>query len=268
LIGAILTLAILILQIYYGVIPTTLSWQALKSFAWPYILLILVLTLISAAKAPVVLDKSRKQEIDDLQTQNKSIAEELLQAKQKAQTIEYDRVKSLQEKIRELETSIEADKKSQKVRLSFSIKTEEGFKPVFMRMSSQFSGEQHIHAHVSGMSLVIYNHGEKSVRLRGYKLWKHEAVEPTEEIALHDVVSPDAPNVVDVTQPLLRVISGAPTSDFESLPGKCTVRFVVTYSEDSVPVDGQPYDFELTCKRWGGGTTLKIEAREVHQQQF
>lgn len=61
-IGAILAMAILLLQIHYGVIPHALTRQAILSFAWPYLVLLVLLALISAVKTPLTLDQAREKE--------------------------------------------------------------------------------------------------------------------------------------------------------------------------------------------------------------
>jgi hypothetical protein len=187
---------------------------------------------------------------------------DLANAKDAGYEVQSEKIKSLEAGIKELETTAKAAADRQKVKLSVSLKTEATPKPILMKISSQFSAQQFAPIYVPEMTLVIYNQGEKPVRLRKYKLWKLAAVEPSQENNLHGMVGPSAPENVDVTEPLLHVISGQAKHDLDSLLGTCRIRVVVTYSEDSKQADSQPQDFQITCERSGGGA-IKIIADEI-----
>lgn len=62
-IGAVLTFAILILQVHYHLIPSDLTIAALKSFFWPYVVLIFLFITASVLTAAVKLDNERASEI-------------------------------------------------------------------------------------------------------------------------------------------------------------------------------------------------------------
>jgi hypothetical protein len=175
-------------------------------------------------------------------------------------------ISGLKRKVQEFEKQVQLDSARRLARLSVSLKTEQRNRPFFMKSLHSSSGGQ-LQANVSEMSLMVYNHVEKPVRLKGYKLWKLEAVEPTQEIALHDVVTAEVPKAVDATEPILGAISDTPIYIFESLLGEYVIRIVVTYFQESASVDTEPYDFRITCKRSGGGMTLRIEAGEIPQTQ-
>jgi len=62
-IGLLLALAILLLQIHGGLIPPNLSGPALESVLLPYLLVLVALLILSAAHAPVTLDRERAAEL-------------------------------------------------------------------------------------------------------------------------------------------------------------------------------------------------------------
>lgn len=62
-IGLLLALAILFLQIHWGLISPSLSGHALESVLFPYILVLFALFLISAARAPLALERQRVSEL-------------------------------------------------------------------------------------------------------------------------------------------------------------------------------------------------------------
>ena len=62
-IGALLTIAILALQLYYGVIPRTLTLQAIASVGWPYLVIVIGLCLLSALRAPAQIDADCQREV-------------------------------------------------------------------------------------------------------------------------------------------------------------------------------------------------------------
>jgi hypothetical protein len=198
--------------------------------AWPYAVLLFILIVIPVVRTPVILDRKRQNEAEAITSEKENLSKEL------------------------------ADRR--KVKLSVSLKTEPSSKPLLMKMSTQFSTHPIVTINVSEMTLVIYNQGEKSVRLRKYNLWKLAAVEASQENNLHDMVNPSVPANVDVTEPLLHVISGQAQYDLDSLLGTCRIRVVVTYLEDSKQADSEPQDFQITCERAGGGA-IKIIADEI-----
>jgi hypothetical protein len=65
-IGALSTIAILIFQLHYGLIPRTLTVQAFASIGWPYGTVVVILCLLSAGRAPAVLDAECQKEIGRL----------------------------------------------------------------------------------------------------------------------------------------------------------------------------------------------------------
>jgi len=185
---------------------------------------------------------------------------DLARTKNAEYEVQSEKSKSLEARINALETTEKADQ--QKVKLSASLKTEARSKPILMRMSTQISSYPLIVINVSEMTLVIYNQGERPVRLRKYKLWKLGAVEASQENNLDDIVDPSVPANVDVTEPLLHVISGQAQHDLDSVLGTCRIRVVVTYSEDLKQADSQPQDFQITSQRIGGAA-IKIIADEI-----
>ena len=62
-IGAVVTLAILLLQLYLGVVPTSMTASALKSFGWPYLAVIAFFLAGALLKAPVELDNQRTSQM-------------------------------------------------------------------------------------------------------------------------------------------------------------------------------------------------------------
>jgi hypothetical protein len=164
------------------------------------------------------------------------------------------------QKIKALEAKINELRDIQKVKLSASFRTEDRYTVFLMKVSSQFSAQASVEVPVSNVSLLIYNHGERPVRLRGYKLWKLEAVEATQEIDLYDVVSPSTPTAVSITEPLLRVMSGSFPYDYGSLPKTYKIRLVLIYAQDSKPTESEDQDFHITHERVSG-LTIKIFAK-------
>lgn len=197
----------------------------------------------------------------DLHAMQNNQIEKLSNVKDSAYEAQSEKIKFLEAKIKGLETTDKVEADRRKVTLSASLKTEDRFKVLLMKISSQISGDQSVHAHVSEMTLVIYNHGEKAVRLRGCKLWILGAVESAQEFPLHDFLTPDAPATIQMTELLLRVISRQPNYSFDSLPGRYTIRVVVTYSQDPNPADSQTFDFQVACRH--EGAAVKIVADEI-----
>ena len=68
-IGALLSIAILVLQIHYGVIPRTLTLQSVESVLWPYLILVFGLCLLSAFRAPAQLDAEHRGKIAQLSSE-------------------------------------------------------------------------------------------------------------------------------------------------------------------------------------------------------
>jgi hypothetical protein len=64
-IGALLAVAIFVLQFYFGLIPASQTRQAWESILWPYALLIVALCFLSAIRAPVEVDRDRHKEIEN-----------------------------------------------------------------------------------------------------------------------------------------------------------------------------------------------------------
>jgi signal transduction histidine kinase len=62
-IGALLAFAILILQIYFHLIPSQLTVAGFESLAWPYLLLVCVLVVLAFVNAPVKLDSVRASDV-------------------------------------------------------------------------------------------------------------------------------------------------------------------------------------------------------------
>jgi hypothetical protein len=265
-IGVILAFAILLLQIHYGVIPKTLTFQAVMSLVWPYGILLLGLIAVSAMRIPVLLDRKRQQEVESVRSEKEILSSELVEQKKSSEDKNSGQVRALQEKIRELEDAARINAASQLVDLSVSLRTEQLPKAILMG-TGQDSFGQSFQVHVSEMTLLIYNHGEKPVVLRGCKLWKLHATQQIREISLHEVATSSAPVYVNVTEPLVRVISDSPTLNFSSLQGKYSIRIVITYRQGSTMQDAEPRDFQLICKPWKGTGTLRIDANEIPVQQ-
>ena len=61
-IGVLLAFAIVLLQIHYGLIPKTLTVQAVLSVGWPYAVLLFILIVIPLARTPFILDEKRQEE--------------------------------------------------------------------------------------------------------------------------------------------------------------------------------------------------------------
>lgn len=232
-IGVILAFAIVLLQIHYGLIPKTLTVQAVLSVAWPYAVLLFILIIIPVVRTPVILDRRRQQETEVIASEKENLSKEL------------------------------AEQRVRKIKLSASLKTGGGFADAFMTISSRFSAQPLTHIAVSNATLVIYNHGEKPVRLMGYKLWKLNAVEKVLECPLHEMLGPYPPINIDVTGPLVQVISGQAQPNFESVPGEYKIRFEVSFRQESDQPESQTFDFHLTCQREKGGLTLKLSANEI-----
>ncbi len=82
-IGAVLAVLILLFQWRYGLIPPHRGWQAVKSLGWPYLILLAVLMLVSACRAPAILDKESqvaqeqlREAAGRLQEENHSLKQE------------------------------------------------------------------------------------------------------------------------------------------------------------------------------------------------
>jgi hypothetical protein len=151
--------------------------------------------------------------------------------------------------------------------LSLSLKAGENRRRVWMTVHGP-SESQPIHALISDLTLLIYNHGEKPVRLHGCKIWKLHATEKTQELLIETLSTPQAPTAIDVMDPILRLISGSDRPYFNGLPGKCTVRITVKYFRHAeASEDEKSQDFEIVCVQQGGPTVLRIEVTEVSATQ-
>jgi hypothetical protein len=62
-VGAVITIAILVFQLHYGIIPPSATMASLKSIALPYAVLVLLLVLLSTLTAGVKLDNERIQQL-------------------------------------------------------------------------------------------------------------------------------------------------------------------------------------------------------------
>jgi hypothetical protein len=165
-------------------------------------------------------------------------------------------IDELKAKVEELSKSAQRDV----VRLSVSIRTEKTIKVIPMRLSE--SGGQSVIAHVSNLTLLVYNHRQEPVVLRACKLWKLHATEGPLEVPIHEVVTSDAPKSADIVEPLLQTLFPRQNLNFSSLAGRCQIRLVLAYSEGGAPKDDSPRDFEIICKQIGGATVL-ITAAEI-----
>jgi hypothetical protein len=83
-IGAVVTLAILLLELYFGVVPKSMTVAALESFGWPYLAVIAVFLMGTLLKAPVELDNQRASQVFQ--------ATEALQRKQEENRTLHDRL--------------------------------------------------------------------------------------------------------------------------------------------------------------------------------
>lgn len=68
-IGALVTIAILALQLYLGVIPRTFTLQAVESVGWPYFLVVISLSFLSAGRVPAQLDAESQSIVKELTEQ-------------------------------------------------------------------------------------------------------------------------------------------------------------------------------------------------------
>lgn len=170
----------------------------------------------------------------------------------------YDQLEKVNQELK-----AELEKRAQ---LSVSLRTEKTPRAIGMG-SSQDVNSQRIEVRVTEITLLIYNHGEKPVVVRGCKLWELHAIEAIQDFELHGVVTSDVPKEADITELLLRTISGKSTLNFSSLQGKHTVRVVIKYSDGSTHKEAEPQNFQVICGRWMGGPTLRIDAHEIIDQQ-
>lgn len=80
-IGALLTIGILAFQLYYGLIPRSLTMKAVASIGWPYLLVVGTLCVLSALRAPAQLDAECLTKIskltDELAHPDQMLAEHL-----------------------------------------------------------------------------------------------------------------------------------------------------------------------------------------------
>jgi len=76
-IGALLAILILAFQWYYGLIPQTHGWAEFKSIVWPYVVLLVVLTVISVIRAPVHLDRKRSAELENMDSERENLESQL-----------------------------------------------------------------------------------------------------------------------------------------------------------------------------------------------
>jgi len=226
------------------------SWQPKT---WIILLLLTWIIVIFKGTVSTVrrIEKDAAKKVIELKTTHDS------DCQKKSQEI-----KILETKVRELETTIKAEVKHQEPNLSAAIKTETTSKRLLLQVSSQFSTDHLMHATVSQMTLMIYNQGEKTVRLRGYELSNCENIAEAHEFQLHDLLTPDTSAAIDFTEPLLAAISGQGKPNFESLSRKYTIQIVVLYLQDSIPKSTQPFDFTITCQRQGG-LSVKLFAEAV-----
>lgn len=246
------TLAPLYLWRVFGIHSVTNLWKIALSAAMGYGTAFGFTLLWKLFSVPATLDQEKSEALND---QRKS-----------AKDRESEQVKALQNRVLELEEAARIDVELQKVNLSLSLKTEDTPKAILMGTGQDSSG-QPFQVHVTEMTLLIYNHGEKPVVLRGCKLWKLHATQQTREISLHGVATSATPVYVDVTEPLVRTISDNPTLNFVSLQGKYTVRIMVMHCQGATTISAQPRDFQITCKPWRGSGTLRIEASEIPTEQ-
>jgi hypothetical protein len=236
------------------------AWVALWSVVWIFVILKgAVDTVHRREKLLATSEENLKKLNSDLESERDTIRK-LRSELSEQQT----RLARLESENRALATK--ADTAGQLVNLSLSLRTEETPQAILMGTGRDSLG-QPFQVHVTEMTLLIYSHGDKPVVLRRCKLWKLHATEQIREIPLHEVATLTSPVCVNVTEPLVRVISESPTLDFTSLQGKYTIRIVITYCQGVTTEDAEPRDFQLVCKPWRGSGTLRIDANEIPAQQ-
>lgn len=76
-VGVLLAVVILLFQIHYRVIPSTLTVQALLSLLWPYGLLAVAILLVSVIRAPVLLDMERQAQMGRLAEENEKLRDDM-----------------------------------------------------------------------------------------------------------------------------------------------------------------------------------------------
>ena len=235
------------------------TWLSLWSLVW-------ILVILQGAVAAV---RRRENTINTLNAAQDKLTSEKATAEAHASELQQA-LETLRDQHHNLQSEhqtamLELEKSKQSPVLSASIKTEETAKPFMMGPQDDYG--QPLQFHVTQLKLVIYNHKQEPVVLRGCKLWKLQAAEQTEEIPLHEIVKAGAPTSVDITQPVLSVVSNRRTPPFTIVHGKSSVRVVITYSDGTRLKDYQPFDFELTCGPSSGGLTYRIDAKEQTAEQ-
>lgn len=76
LIGILITLAILLVQIRFGLVPQALVWPQFLSFSLPYLVLILVVAFFHVVRAPWKVDKNRREEIAAIESAYQQLTKE------------------------------------------------------------------------------------------------------------------------------------------------------------------------------------------------
>lgn len=240
------------------------AWLALWSVVW--ICVILKGTLAAVRRREAQIAAADRHRIG-LEENAKQISRSLDSERQKTRQLEAElsEVRRLRDMLQVENRELKA-RQDKTVSLSLSLRTED--KPrVFMTGKGQNSFGDPDRVAVSVVTLLIYNHGERPVPLRGCKIWKLHATEATQELRIHGVVTSTTPLLVDITKPLLDALSGGGPFDFTSLQGEYTLRLAVADSEGSGEIEAEPHDFQLTCTPWWGGQGLRIEAQESRSEQ-
>lgn len=239
------------------------TWMALWSVVWIFVILKGTIDAVHRREDKMaVVEEERRQ----LEEKLKFLAPDLDAEKRKLKELETLLTESralcgrLTAKVQDLTA-----KQEMPPRLSVSLRTEEQAETILTPISQDSTG-QVIQAHISKVTMLIYNHGEKPVRLYGYRMWRLRAVEPTNECQLHGIVTSNVPLEVDVTKTLMQVISGKLNPDFSSLQVTSEVRTELTYSRGDAPEPAPSQDFEIICRPWRGGANLRIEAKELPPQ--
>jgi len=243
-------------------------WQSWLAF-WSFVMTMVIF------KGTVDAIHRREEKISALDQHSLNLREKLQQA--------TTSLESGQEKTRQLEAGLEGIRSSynqlqtvnralkaqldRAAGLSLSLKTE-GYRKRIWIATHQSLESAPIHALVSDLTLTIYNHGEKPVRLHGCKIWKLHATEQIQELPIETLSTPQEPTNISVTDCILRILSRSERPYFKGLPGKCTIRISVSYFRHAEAcADEKSQDFELVCVQQGGATTLRIEATEISATQ-
>lgn len=230
--GALLAIAILVLQLWFHLIPQQFTWQAVVSVALPYLLLVVGLVAVSAIRSPVAVDKKRQEQIDDLVTQQETERQQS-SAQHRSELAERSaEIEKLKSEVLSLQELIKSEAARRLVEFSFWLAptgTPLTYHVWNSRVNSTFQTS------LPGVSLVVFNEAESSMVVLGYEISTDNEAKSGKEENLG--VGPGAHGCFLVTDAVMQVLSGPPRPgqppfwDVERIKGEHTVTVTVRYQD-------------------------------------